>query len=248
MTGPLPHLEPATRVLPLRVTGLRFEAGGRRLLDGVSFTLQPGARVLVLGPNGAGKSLLLRLCHGLLTPSAGSVDWAGHSPEQARQWVAMVFQRPVLLRRSALANLRYALALRGWGWGERRARAWTVLERAGLAHLARQPARVLSGGEQQRLAMARAWALRPQALILDEPSANLDPTATRRVEAMIREIHAAGTTILMTSHDLGQVRRLATEVLFINHGRVVEQRPARDFFEHPASAAAAAYLRGELVL
>ncbi len=234
-------------MLPLRVASLCFAAGGRRLIDGLSFTLTPGSRTLILGPNGAGKSLLLRLCHGLLTPTAGSVRWADLSAVQARASVAMVFQRPVLLRRSAAANIAYALGLRGVPRAERHARAAAVLQRSGLSHLARRPARVLSGGEQQRLAVARAWALAPQVLILDEPTSNLDPAATRAVETAVHAIHAAGTTILMTTHDMAQARRLATEVIFLHHGRLLEHTAAADFFRKPRTPEAAAYIEGELL-
>jgi tungstate transport system ATP-binding protein len=159
----------------------------------------------------------------------------------------MVFQRPVLLRRSALANLTHALSLTRTPRAERRAMAHQALDRFGLSSLARRPARVLSGGEQQRLAMARAWALQPEVLFLDEPTAALDPAATRAVEDMIRAFHADGMTIVMTTHDLGQARRLAEEVLFLHRGRLLEQTPAEKFFERPRSEAAQAFIKGELL-
>lgn len=230
-------------ILPLTLDGVGFAAGGRTLLEGVSLCLEAGSRTIILGPNGAGKSLLLRLCHGLLAPSAGSVRWSGGAGRRQ----AMVFQRPVLLRRSVLANVRYVLALHGVPWGRRDGRALEALERFGLAHLARRPARVLSGGEQQRLALARAWATGPEVLFLDEPTASLDPAATAAVEAAVREFDAAGTKIVMTTHDLGQARRLADEVVFLAHGRLVERSPAAAFFEGPRSAQARAFLAGELV-
>ena len=238
----------AESVLPLRLEGVTYRSPGRSrgapLIDGISATLTAGPRTIVLGPNGAGKSLLLRLCHGLIRPSAGRILWARPDAAAAQ---AMVFQRPVLLRRSALANVTYALALRGIGRAERRARAEAALARAGLADLAGRPARVLSGGEQQRLALARAWALAPEVLFLDEPTANLDPAATRRVEELVAQIQAAGSKIVMTTHDLGQARRLAEEVLFLNRGRLLEQSPAIDFFMRPKSREAAAFLAGELL-
>jgi tungstate transport system ATP-binding protein len=174
-------------ILPLSLSGVSYEAQGQRLIDGLSIVFAAGPRSIVLGPNGAGKSLLLRLCHGLLRPTSGRVAWAGagdrakDGAEVARHQ-AMAFQRPVLLRRSALANVTYPLALRGVPRKRRKERALAALERAGLADLAQRPARVLSGGEQQRLALARAWVLEPQVLFLDEPTANLDPGATRRIE------------------------------------------------------------------
>lgn len=235
-------------ILPLTVNGLSFVADGQTLLDDVSFTLRAGTCLIVMGPNGAGKSLLLRLCHGLLTPTAGHLDWAGRNCTEARSRLAMVFQRPVLLRRSAAANIAYALRIRGVKQPERRLRVAAALARTDLSHLADRPARVLSGGEQQRLSIARAWALQPDVLLLDEPTANLDPAATRAIEHLIQAIHASGTTLMMTTHDLGQARRLAQEVLFLHHGRLLEHAPATEFFQTPRSAEAAAFLRGDLVL
>ena len=230
-------------ILPLRVSGLVFEAGGRRLLDGLSFELAAGRRSVILGPNGAGKSLTLRLCHGLIAPTAGTISWRG-GMRAARARQAMVFQRPVMLRRSAAANVAYAL--RGRPMGRRRARVAEALEMAALPHLARTPARVLSAGEQQRLALARAWVLDPEVLFLDEPTANLDPAATRAVEEMVLAIAAHGTKIILTTHDLGQARRLADEVLFLYGGRLLEHGPAAAFFAAPATAEARAFIAGEL--
>jgi tungstate transport system ATP-binding protein len=160
---------------------------------------------------------------------------------------AMVFQKPVLLRRSVAANIAYALKQRAMSRDERAKRVGEALDMAGLAGLAQRPARVLSGGEPQRLALARAWATGPQILFLDEPTASLDPTASRAVEALIGTINRAGVKIVMTTHDLGQAHRLADEILFMNKGRLLEQRPADEFFEHPQTAEAAAFIKGELL-
>ncbi len=234
-------------ILPLSIDGVGYIAAGRRLIDGISATLESGPRTIVLGPNGAGKSLLLRLCHGLIRPTQGHITWAGAGAAARAGHQAMVFQRPVLLRRSTFANVTYALSLKGVRRHARKALALAALERAGLAERATQPARLLSGGEQQRLALARAWALEPEVLFLDEPTANLDPAATRRVETLITQIHGAGTKIVMTTHDLGQARRLADEVLFLHHGRLVEHAPAGDFFARPQSREAAAFIEGDLL-
>jgi tungstate transport system ATP-binding protein len=158
----------------------------------------------------------------------------------------MVFQRPVMLRRSAFSNVLYGLKLAGVSRAERELRAGDVLDAVGLSEVATRPARVLSGGEQQRLALARAWALNPEVLFLDEPTANLDPNATRDVETIISQIRAGGTKIVMTTHNLGQARRLGDEILFLSHGRLVERSPVEQFFRQPASAEAAAFIRGEL--
>lgn len=234
-------------ILPLRAEGLTYNIRGRALVDNVNFEIARGARTIIMGPNGAGKSLTLRLCHGLLQPTSGSVTWNGAIHANGSKRHAMVFQRPVMLRRSALANLTHALSLAGSSSADVQARANEALSRFGLAELARRPARILSGGEQQRLAMARAWALDPEVLFLDEPTSALDPAATRAVEEMINAFHAGGMTILMTTHDLGQARRLADEVLFLHHGRILEQTPAREFFERPRSDAARAFIKGELL-
>lgn len=234
-------------ILPLKAEGLGFSAGGAVLLADVGFTIPRGGATVVLGPNGAGKSLLLRLCHGLLTPTSGRVEWG--TPRGLVAGVkrhAMVFQKPVMLRRSARANVIHALAAAGHG-REAAARTDAALERYGLAPIAERPARLLSGGEQQRLAIARAAALQPEILFLDEPSSALDPGATRQIEEMLLAMKAAGTTLMMTSHDLGQARRLADRVLFINRGRLVENAPAADFFNRPATPEARAFIAGDLV-
>lgn len=235
-------------ILPLEVRGLVYEAGGRRLIDGLDLDLPSGALAVVLGPNGAGKSLLLRLLHGLLAPSAGTMLWAGRPADaRVRRRQAMVFQKPVLLRRSTAANLDYALRLRGLAHAERQARSEELLAMGNLASLARMPARLLSGGEQQRLALVRALALEPEMLFLDEPTANLDPAATLAIERLIQAAHRAGATILMVTHDRDQARRLARRVLLLCRGRVVEDAPAEAFFTAPQSDEARAFLAGRLV-
>ena len=237
-------------ILPLELDNVSYAAGGKRLIKDLTCTFGPGPKTVIIGPNGAGKSLLLRLCHGLLTPSQGSVRWHGEDGpggQHPARRQAMVFQRPVMLRRSALANVEYALALQGVGGGERRTRAMAALDFTGLARHALEPARVLSVGEQQRLALARAWSIRPEVLFLDEPTASLDPAAAAQVESIIQAIHAAGTRIVLTTHDLGQAKRLADEVMFLYRGRIKEHRAAADFFAGPENDLAQAFVAGELV-
>lgn len=219
-----------------------FHHQGKRLLGPCSFALERRGPTLVMGPNGAGKSLLLRLAHGLLAPTQGSIHWHPQRPRQA-----MVFQQPVMLRRSAIANLIHALAVNKTPRRQRQQLAEAALERFGLSRLARTPARVLSGGEQQRLALARAWVLAPQVLFLDEPTSALDPAAIKAVEAAIMAFQHQGTRIVMTTHDIHQAKRLAEEVLFMANGQLREHTPARQFFHQPDSPSAQAYLRGELV-
>ena len=222
----------------LTMEQLSLTEGGTRIIDGVSLPLA-AQRTVILGPNGAGKSTLLRLIHGLLHPSAGTLRW----PQPMSQ--AMVFQRPVMLRTTALANVIYGLKLKGLAAGECQRRAGQALARVGLEALAQRPARLLSGGEQQRVALARAWALEPELLILDEPTASLDPASSREVERIINEIAAAGARILMTTHNLGQAHRLAEEIVFIERGRIVEQSPVDQFFPRPQSDAARSFLQEE---
>jgi tungstate transport system ATP-binding protein len=221
-------------MLPLRLGGVSY----LDIIQPLSLEIGAGPSTVILGANGAGKSVLMRLMHGLLAPSSGIVIWNG----AGRQ--AMVFQRPVMLRRSALANVVYALELAGMRDCGQQARE--ALEEVGLAHLAHRAARVLSGGEQQRLALARAWALHPEVLFLDEPTASLDPSATREIENIIRAFDAAGTKIVMATHNLGQARRLGDEVIYLHQGRVVERAPAEKFFAAPSTAEAAAFIKGEL--
>jgi tungstate transport system ATP-binding protein len=234
-------------ILPLTLNGVSFEAGGKRLIKDMNCTFEAGPRTVIVGPNGAGKSLFLRLSHGLITPSEGNVIWHGSDKIDPRLHQAMVFQRPVMLRRSVSANIDYALKLRTIPTSERSQLIEESLKRAGLGRLRDHPARVLSFGEQQKLALARAWALKPQVLFLDEPTASLDPAATHSVEEIIQAIHEQGTRIIMTTHDLGQAKRIADEVIFLHRGRLLERSPAKQFFEEPKNDLAQAFLRGELL-
>jgi tungstate transport system ATP-binding protein len=234
-------------ILPLRLHDVGYAVRGHLLLDQVNITFMPGVRTVILGPNGAGKSLLLRLCHGLISPTTGSIVWLGGGADGSRRGQAMVFQRPVMLRRSVAANIEYPLKLNHVPRTERRQQVRQALETAGLTALATRNARVLSGGEQQRVALARAWVLHPEVLLLDEPTANLDPSATRAVEEIAGTFHTAGITIIMTTHDLSQARRMADEVIFLHRGRVLETGPASIFFDQPRTEEARAYLRGELL-
>jgi tungstate transport system ATP-binding protein len=222
----------------LTIDRLGLTEGGTCIVEDVSLPLA-AQRTVVLGPNGAGKSTLLRLIHGLLHPTAGELRW----PRMLSQ--AMVFQRPVMLRTTALANVIYGLRLKGHAARDGERRAHDALARVGLEHLADRPARLLSGGEQQRVALARAWALEPELLILDEPTASLDPASTREVERIIGEIAAGGTRILMTTHNLGQARRVAEDIVFIDRGRIVEQTAVAQFFNLPQTEAAQRFLQEE---
>jgi tungstate transport system ATP-binding protein len=248
-TGMKPDPPPAcpAGILPLSLEGVGYRANGHALLSEVTLRVEAGRRTVILGPNGAGKTLLLRICHGLLPPSEGAVRWLGPKGQDARRYQAMVFQKPVLLRRSAAANIAYALRLLGVNGAQARDRAAEALALVGLSGLDARQARVLSGGEQQRLALARAWAARPEMLFLDEPTAHLDPGATCVIEDSLAAIHAAGTTMVMATHDMNQARRLADEIVFLHRGRLLEHGPAQQFFAAPSTPEAQAFIRGELV-
>ena len=252
----------ANSLLPANVNQLSYRSGGKTLIDAVSFTLNTPHITAVMGSNGAGKSLLLRLLHGLIEPSSGSVSW-GNQPlnSTVRQQQAMVFQKPVLLRRSVAANIDFALQLfrqsarqsnNALASGSHRATIKSqrddILDKAGLAHLAKQPARLLSGGEQQRLALARALVFEPDVLFLDEATASLDPASMARIETVVKAVHHSGTKIIMVTHDIGQAKRLADDVLFMHQGQLIEHTQAPAFFTQPTTERAQAYLEGRLLV
>ncbi len=239
-------VSPDPALLPGEARQLSYCIGDTCLIDAVNLKIPDGTLTVVMGPNGAGKSLLLRLLHGLLKPTAGEVLWAGKPLSDAvRSRQAMVFQRPVLLRRSVEANIRFVLKLRKRALNKP---IEDILREVGLAAQASQPARLLSGGEQQRLSLARALATDPQVLFLDEPTASLDPASTAAIEDIVRRAHRHGTKIIFVTHDVGQARRLADDVVFMDRGRLAEFSTADTFFEAPESQAACDYLAGRLVL
>jgi tungstate transport system ATP-binding protein len=236
-----------TSDLPLVLNDVALDAGETRILRRLNLTITRGSPTLIVGPNGSGKTSLLRLCMGLARPSAGCITWGGRADARPVRR-AIVFQRPVMLRRSVTANLAYALAQAGVPHKQRAERTADLLDRVGLAALAERPARRLSGGEQQRLALARALARSPEILLLDEPTANLDPAATRAVEDIVLTAAESGIKILMASHDLGQVRRLAGDVIFLARGALCERKLVIDFLDNPSTPEGFAFLRGDLVI
>jgi tungstate transport system ATP-binding protein len=233
--------------LPIVLDDVTVRAGAVTILDRVSLRLTPGAPTVLIGPNGSGKTTLLRVAMGLIAPTSGRITWGGRErvPPLRRSFV---FQRPVMLRRSAAGNVRYALATAGVPRRDRAARAQALLARVGLADLAERPARRLSGGEQQRLSLARALARDPAVLLLDEPTASLDPAATKTIEDLIASIAASGVKVAMATHDLGEARRLAGEIILMHRGRIVETGPATDFFRAPQSEHAKTFIAGELLV
>ncbi|NNM74733.1 ATP-binding cassette domain-containing protein [Enterovirga aerilata] len=233
-------------VTPIVISGLVFRRGGRAVLDGLTASIAATGITAIVGPNGAGKSVTLRILDGLLQPDAGEVRFGRGAGADVRR--ALVFQRPALIRASVEANVALGLAAAGSGLGRaaRRERIAAALHRVGLGDRARDPARKLSGGEQQRLALARALVGGPDLLLLDEPTANLDPGATEAIEELVRGEAAAGTKVILVSHNLGQVARLADDLLVLDRGRAVEHGPAQAVLQAPRTAEARAYLKGEL--
>jgi len=232
-------------LLPIRISDLRLIKGDRAVLGGVNLMIgEPGITV-IMGPNGAGKTLLLRCLHGLIKPDQGQITLGHLSAADSRDQQAMVFQHPVLLRRTALQNLAFAAPEIAKSEPQRLIEA---LESVHLADRANQPARMLSGGEQQRLALARALLSKPALLLLDEATASLDPASVQLIESLVRAQSAQGTKVILVSHDQGQARRLADEIVFISDGQVAEQSPANQFFIAPQTPAAKAYLAGEILL
>jgi tungstate transport system ATP-binding protein len=230
--------------LPIIFKGVGFAAGDACILRDVTLSIAAGPPTVLIGPNGSGKTTLIKLAMGLLAPSTGCVRSA--QPDQAARSRAIVFQKPVMLRRSAGGNVAYAL--KAAGRSSDAATVLRLLDGVGLAALAGRPARRLSGGEQQRLALARALARDPEVLFLDEPTASLDPAATKAVEEIVVCAAAGGVKVVMTTHDLGQARRLAGDIVFLAQGRLVEQAPAQRFFAAPATPEARRFLAGELVV
>ena len=233
--------------LPILLEDVSVAVGAVTILAPTSLALAAGAPTVLIGPNGAGKTTLLRLAMGLVAPSRGRVTWGGRE-DVAPAHRAIVFQRPVMLRRSAGGNIRYALAAAGVPRRARDARVAELFALVGLRTLGDRPARKLSGGEQQRLALARALAKEPQILFLDEPSASLDPAATKAIEDVVRAVAMRGIKVVMSTHDLGEARRLAGEIVLMHRGRVIESGAAEAFFSSPKTEEARRFLAGELLI
>jgi tungstate transport system ATP-binding protein len=233
--------------LPIRFENVTIAAGAVTMLDRITLSFASGPPTILIGPNGSGKSTLLRAAMGLAAPSQGRVSWGGREdvPPIRR---AIVFQRPTMLRRTASANIRYALRAAGIARTQQDSRIGELLTLVGLEELADRPARWLSGGEQQRLALARALARDPVALFLDEPTASLDPAATAAIEDIVRAVSGRGIKVVMATHDLGEARRLAGDIIMLHRGRVVETAPAASFFNRPQTGEAKTFLAGGLLV
>ena len=234
-------------ILPLDVSELVFERNRTRIIDGVTLNIGRKGCTVIMGYNGAGKSVLIRLLHGLLTPSSGTVRWACNldANEVARRQ-SMVFQSPVLLRRSVEANVRYVLSKRGFKSKARETKLEEVLRETNLLHLRHRSATVLSGGERQRVALCRALAAEPEVVFLDEPTASLDPAATIAIERILQLAVDSGRKLIMVTQSVGQAQRMASDIIFLHRGRVCEHTPIDEFLTAPRSAAARAFIDGDL--
>ena len=236
-----------TAELPIGFENVTVAAGAVTILDRLTLTLVSGPPTILVGPNGSGKTTLLRAAMGLVAPSQGRITWGGREdvPPTRR---AIVFQRPAMLRRSASGNIRYVLRASGTKRAEHKGRVGELLRLLGLEQVADRPARRLSGGEQQRLALARALARDPAVLFLDEPTASLDPAATKAIEDVIHAVSQRGIKVVMSTHDLGEARRLAGEIIMLHRGRVIETGPASSFFNTPQTGEAKTFIAGELLV
>lgn len=245
-SGELRSLPP---IRPVRATGLRINRANRTLLDIGEFVLEGRGLTAIIGPNGAGKSLLLKVVAGLMRPDAGDVTWAGQAPtRKGYHRLGMMLQGAVLMRRSVRANIEYPLRAAGVSKLETAARVDRLLKLGGLQALSQSSARVLSGGERQRLSLVRTLATEPEVLLLDEPTASLDPASTLLIERMVAEVRDAGVRVVLITHDIAQARRLADDVILMHRGSIIEHKPARQFFEQPSTPEARAFVAGELLI
>jgi tungstate transport system ATP-binding protein len=233
-------------ILPLRLTDAVVRKHGKTIVGPVSTEIGPEGFTVVMGPNGAGKTTFLRLMHGLETPREGSVEWQG-PPTVVRTRQVLVFQTPIVMRRSVLANISYPLVVRGSARSAALEKATLWGEKIGLKAVLNAHAQVLSGGEKQKLAIARALITEPEVLFLDEPTTNLDGSSTREIEAILRDAFDGGTRIIMATHDIGQAKRLATDIMFLYRSRLHEVSPVDTFFDAPKTDEARAFLNGDIV-
>ena len=233
--------------LPLMFVDASIVVHDVTILNRITLTVTSGAPTILIGPNGSGKTTLLRTAMGLVPLSAGSITWGMRDTDTPPKR-AIMFQRPTMLRRSAVANVCYALAVANIPRMQRSERAAELLALVGLSEFESRPARRLSGGEQQRLALARALARDPTVLFLDEPTASLDPYSTKSIEDIIRAVSARGVKVMMSTHDIGQARRLAGDVVLLHRGRLIENTPAAQFFTTPHTKEARKFITGELLV
>ncbi len=232
-------------ILPLTLEKISLEIGGKFILKDINMNIFKGQPKIILGPNGAGKSTLMKICHGLIKPSTGKVIWSNYSQKYCAKRQAMVFQRPVMLRRTVEKNLLYVINFSDSNNNDKYKLVSDALKLVGMEKFENYPARELSQGEQQKLALARAWLLKPEMLFLDEPTSNLDPESTDKVEKIINTISSNGTQILMTTHNIAQAERIGNEIFFMDNGKIIEQSKSETFFLKPVSYQAKKFISNE---
>ena len=234
-------------ILPLKIKEVTYKIGTKLILKNISSEIHSGPPKIILGPNGAGKTVLMKICHGLIKPSSGSIIWSKPKNQQNTSQHTMVFQRPIMLRRSVIKNLLFVLASKGLKKKKQHELVDDALHLVNMTEHRKYPARSLSQGEQQKLALARAWLLNPQVLFLDEPTANLDPKATETVENIVRKISNDGTLVLMTTHNIAQAKRIGSEILFLHDGELKEKTKCIDFFTNPKTIEASEFIEKEKI-
>jgi len=233
-------------VLPFSMRSATAKTGSKILVGPIDLTIGQKGLTIVMGPNGSGKTTLLRLMHGLHRLASGEIQW--NLPAQiTRERQAYVFQNPIMMRRSVVDCIAFPLILHGLGRKAARQKASEWACRFGMANMLDRAAPDLSGGEKQKLSLVRALIRKPDILFLDEPCANLDGRSIREIEKILLDVKAQGTRIVMATHDMGQAKRLASEVVFMLNGKIHEIGPAKPFFNHPKTAEAAGFINGEIV-
>lgn len=240
------HFEDRHVLTPIQFVDLSVVLGQKIILDKINCKIKSNSITAVLGPNGAGKSIFLQTINGLVSIQSGRLTFNSmQNNQEIREQQAMVFQTPVLLRRTVMANMQFVSNLRNKKSNQL---LKNLLDKVGLEGYEEKPARLLSGGEKQRLSMARALIVNPNLLLLDEPTANLDPYSLNLIEDLVLEENSIGKTVIFTTHDMSQAKRLATDVIFLNKGKVLEQTVSKTFFKKPKTFEAQKYINGEILI
>ena len=239
-------MQPNHQFLPLLTKDITYKVNGTKLINGISLEVNTHGSTIILGHNGSGKSLLLKLLHGVIAPSSGQVTWNNHTPTTKQHWRTFLLQTPTFFKQTALYNIEFVLRIAGIPTSEHKKRCQQALEICGLTNISHRNTHSLSGGELQKLSLARAWVLNPCVVLLDEPTVALDPPSVLGFENIIHRFKQSDTKVIMTTHDLAQAKRLADEIIFIDAGKVIEQSSAEKFFLGPQSTQAKNFISGEL--
>ena len=234
------------QALPLQLKEVSYASKGVTLIDAINLEVSSHGLTIILGHNGSGKSLLLKLLHGVIKPNSGEINWNQYKPLTNQYWRTFLLQRPTFFNRSVIYNIAFVLQIAGIPKQEHQERCEQALEICGLKEISHRKTHLLSGGEMQKLSLARAWVLHPSVILLDEPTVALDPPSVLGFESIIQNFKQTGTKVIMTTHDLSQAKRLADEIVFIDRGKILEQSEADQFFAGPASSQAQKFISGKL--